>query len=57
VKVMVVDQGKALEQMNDGDDVGGVCEKMVVEQGQGLGLVGDGGGVCCEDDQPHLQTL
>jgi hypothetical protein len=46
--------------MNDGDDVGGVCEKMVVGQGQELGLMGDGddvGGVCCEDDQPHLQTL
>jgi hypothetical protein len=52
--------------MGDGDDDGGVfCEcdpneenqkvkKMVVEQGNGLGLMGDGddvGGVFCEYDQ------
>ncbi|MCI55221.1 hypothetical protein A2U01_0076471, partial [Trifolium medium] len=46
---------------DDGDDGGDVhCEKMVVGQGQTLGLMGDGddvGGVCCEDDYPHLQTL
>jgi hypothetical protein len=42
--------------MNDGDDVDGVCKKMVVGQGQELVLMGDGG-VCYEDYQPHLQTL
>jgi hypothetical protein len=42
--------------MKDGGDDGGVCEKMVVGQGQELVLMGDGG-VCCEDYQPHLRTL